>query len=260
MAKPTARFVCQSCGAIAPRWAGRCEACGEWNTIVEEPNGPGVSKTKATGKIRFFDLAGTADPPPRTATGIAEFDRVLGGGLVAGSAVLLAGDPGIGKSTLLLQAAAALANAGRRVLYISGEEAVEQVRLRARRLGLSGAKLELAAAINLRDITATLALAKDAALVGVQAIARAASVERLLAVTNASHVLAAEWFMSDSVISHDYEAFWTERGGQPSGEDGYILPMPNYQARVAATATPRLVDRYRAALSDQIALSMKFNL
>ena len=170
MAKSTARFVCQSCGAVAPRWAGRCEGCGEWNTIVEEAIGPGAAKAKATGKIPFFDLAGTADPPPRTPTNIAEFDRVLGGGLVAGSAVLLAGDPGIGKSTLLLQAAAALANAGRRVLYISGEEAVEQVRLRARRLGLTGAKLELAAAINLRDITGTLALAKDASLVVIDSI------------------------------------------------------------------------------------------
>ena len=94
---------------------------------------------------------------------------------------------------------------------------------------------------------------KDAALVGVQAMARAAGVERLLAVTNASHVLAAEWFMSGSVISRDYEACGTERGGKPACQYGYILPMPNYQARVAATGTPRLVDQYRAALSDQIA-------
>jgi DNA repair protein RadA/Sms len=102
--------------------------------------------------------------------GIAELDRVLGGGFVPGSAVLLAGDPGIGKSTLLLQAAATLAQTGRRVIYISGEEAIDQVRLRARRLGLQGAKLELAATINLRDITAALADAKDAALVVIDSI------------------------------------------------------------------------------------------
>ena len=180
MAKPVARFVCQSCAAVTSKWAGRCEACGEWNTIVEEPleAGPGLaqskglarSKAQPTGKIAFVDLAGTAAPPPRASTGLAELDRVLGGGLVAGSAVLVGGDPGIGKSTLLLQAAAALANAGRRVLYISGEEAVEQVRLRARRLGLQGASLELAAAINLRDIITSLEAAADATLVVIDSI------------------------------------------------------------------------------------------
>jgi DNA repair protein RadA/Sms len=174
MAKPVARFVCQACGAVTPKWAGRCEACGEWNTIIEEAveAGPGLAKAKpnAGRKIEFVDLAGSAAPPPRAPSGIAELDRVLGGGLVAGSAVLLAGDPGIGKSTLLLQAAASLAQSGRRVLYISGEEAVEQVRLRARRLGLQGAKLELAASINLRDIAAGLERADDAALVVIDSI------------------------------------------------------------------------------------------
>ncbi len=113
---------------------------------------------------------GEAAPPPRAGTGIDELDRVLGGGLVAGSAVLVGGDPGIGKSTLLLQAAAALARAGRRVLYISGEESVEQVRLRARRLGVADAPMELAAAINLRGITAALEHAPDAALVVIDSI------------------------------------------------------------------------------------------
>jgi DNA repair protein RadA/Sms len=174
MAKPVARFVCQACGAVTPKWAGRCEACGEWNTIIEEAveAGPGLAKAKPSSgrKLEFVDLAGSAAPPPRAPSEIAELDRVLGGGLVAGSAVLLAGDPGIGKSTLLLQAAASLANAGRRVLYISGEEAVEQVRLRARRLGLQGAKLELAASINLRDIAAGLERADDATLVVIDSI------------------------------------------------------------------------------------------
>ena len=175
MAKTAARFVCQACGAISPKWSGRCDSCGEWNTILEEaaPAGPNVvaSGTRHAGRrIEFVDLAGTAEPAPRIGTGIAELDRVLGGGLVAGSAVLVAGDPGIGKSTLLLQAAASLANAGRRVLYVSGEEAVEQVRLRARRLGLAGAKLGLAAAINLRDITASLEAVPDAAMVVIDSI------------------------------------------------------------------------------------------
>ena len=174
MAKPPARFVCATCGAVTPKWAGRCETCGEWNTIAEEPvtsAGPGLQKDKAVArKIAFVDLAGTAAPPPRTPVGIAELDRVLGGGLVPASAVLLAGDPGIGKSTLLLQAAASLAAAGHRVLYVSGEEAIEQVRLRARRLGLAQARMELAAAIDMRDIAASLEAATDAALVVIDSI------------------------------------------------------------------------------------------
>ncbi|HEY0421197.1 MAG TPA: DNA repair protein RadA [Acetobacteraceae bacterium] len=174
MAKPATRFVCQNCGAVYPKWAGRCEACGEWNTLVEEPieAGPGLAKAKpgAKKRLEFVDLAGSAEPPPRAEIGIAEMDRVLGGGLVPGSAVLLAGDPGIGKSTLLLQAAAALARAGRRVLYVSGEEAIEQVRLRARRLGLTDARLGLAASINLRDIAASLEAAEGTTLVVIDSI------------------------------------------------------------------------------------------
>jgi DNA repair protein RadA/Sms len=173
MAKPVIRFVCASCGAVTPKWAGRCETCGEWNSIAEEPTaaaGPQLTGKATARKIEFVDLAGSAAPPPRTPVGIAELDRVLGGGLVEASAVLVAGDPGIGKSTLLLQAAAALANAGRRVLYVSGEEAIEQVRLRARRLGLAKARIELAAAINLRDIVASLEAARDATLVVIDSI------------------------------------------------------------------------------------------
>ncbi len=167
MAKPTTRYVCQTCGAVTPKWAGRCEACGEWNTIVEEAATPTVAKGR---RLQFVDLAGAAAPPPRVPSGIAELDRVLGGGFVPGSAILLAGDPGIGKSTLLLQAAARLARSGRRVLYISGEEAVDQVRLRARRLGLAKDPLELAASIHLRDIAASIAESKDAALVVIDSI------------------------------------------------------------------------------------------
>ena len=173
MPKPNSRFVCNSCGAVTPKWAGRCETCGEWNTIVDEPVAarPGPAGKALPGKrVEFVGLAGSAAPPPRAATGIAELDRVLGGGLVPASAVLVGGDPGIGKSTLLLQAAASLARSGRRVLYVSGEESIEQVRLRARRLGLVEAGVELAASVNLRDIAASLEQAKDAALVVIDSI------------------------------------------------------------------------------------------
>ena len=119
---------------------------------------PGPAAKAAPGRTVDFVAARRQQPPRRRAptTGIAELDRVLGGGLVPASAVLVGGDPGIGKSTLLLQAAARLAAAGRRVLYVSGEESIDQVRLRARRLGVAAAPLDLAAAINLRDIAASL--------------------------------------------------------------------------------------------------------
>src|ERR1700723_2598825 len=128
--KPTTRFVCQSCGAVTPKWAGRCETCGEWNTVEPEAitPGPGAASRKspaAASSVNFVGLRGDVAPPPRAVTGIEELDRVLGGGLVPASAVLVGGDPGIGKSTLLLQAAARLARFGRRVLYVSGEESVD---------------------------------------------------------------------------------------------------------------------------------------
>ena len=173
MAKSPVRFVCQSCGAAFSKWAGRCETCGEWNSVSEEPleSRPGPARKGAAGrKIGFVGLEGSAAPPPRLSTGIAELDRVLGGGLVASSAVLVGGDPGIGKSTLLLQAAASLARAGKRVIYVSGEESVEQIRLRAGRLGLLDARMELAAAINVRDIVASIEQARDVALVVIDSI------------------------------------------------------------------------------------------
>ncbi len=176
MAKPVARFVCQSCGAVTSKWAGRCETCGEWNTIAEEPAearpglAPAAKSGRVASKLALEGLSGTAEPPPRLRTGIEELDRVLGGGLVAASAVLVGGDPGIGKSTLLLQAAAALARTGARVLYISGEESADQIRLRARRLGLDSAPLSLAATINVRDIVAVLEAERDLALVVIDSI------------------------------------------------------------------------------------------
>ncbi|MGE4526839.1 MAG: DNA repair protein RadA [Rhodospirillaceae bacterium] len=158
MAKSAARYVCQSCGAVYGKWAGRCEACGAWNSIAEEavPATPQGKALAGGRKLDFVPLSGEGAPEPRRVTGIGELDRVSGGGLVAGSVLLVGGDPGIGKSTLLLQAVAALAKGGARCVYVSGEEAVEQVRLRARRLGLSDAPVELAAATGLKDIVASL--------------------------------------------------------------------------------------------------------
>jgi DNA repair protein RadA/Sms len=169
MAKSVTRFVCQNCATVYPKWQGRCDTCGEWNTIAEEtaearPSGP-AGKSSGGRRIEFVGLKGRAEPPPRTRTGLAELDQVLGGGFVPGSIVLVGGDPGIGKSTILLQAAAKVAAAGKRTLYISGEEAIDQVRMRAQRLGLADSPLALAAATSLRDIAASLEEERDATLV-----------------------------------------------------------------------------------------------
>ncbi|MEL6170083.1 MAG: DNA repair protein RadA [Pseudomonadota bacterium] len=157
----SASFTCTSCGAVHSKWSGRCDACGEWNTIVEEAPlsaGPGKrSLGSARGSpVPLGDLATNEAPAPRTASGLSELDRVLGGGLVPASAVLVGGDPGIGKSTLLLQGAAAFARNGLKAAYISGEEASAQVRMRAARLGLTDAPVLLGTATSLRDILTTL--------------------------------------------------------------------------------------------------------
>jgi DNA repair protein RadA/Sms len=159
MSRRTLSFICQNCGAAASRWQGKCEACGEWNTLAQEgaerPAGPGRKPSK--GRLFALEpLAGEAHDAPRLPSGVAELDRVTGGGFVRGSVLLMAGDPGIGKSTLLIQATAALARSGHRAVYISGEEAVAQVRLRAERLGLRDAAVELAAETSVEDIIATL--------------------------------------------------------------------------------------------------------
>ena len=161
MAKDGAIFVCQSCGAVHGKWSGQCGACGQWNSIVEESRSapPGALKPAATSRSRglAFESLESEDPEPlRLVTGVAEFDRVCGGGVVPGSAILLSGDPGVGKSTLLLEVCARAALAGRRIAYISGEEAIEQIRSRARRMGLAHAPVELASATALREILSTL--------------------------------------------------------------------------------------------------------
>ena len=159
MARRETTFICQTCGAAYSRWQGKCDACGQWNTIAEESSASSQASARAPRKGRLFalePLAGAALDAPRLASGLAEFDRVTGGGFVRGSVLLLGGDPGTGKSTLLIQVAAALARRGQRTVYISGEEAVAQVRLRAERLGLAGAQVELAAETSVEDIVATL--------------------------------------------------------------------------------------------------------
>jgi DNA repair protein RadA/Sms len=132
-------FTCSACGTVHPRWSGQCEACGAWNTIVAEaPLQAGPSTVSRRGKgVPLTDLAAIAEQAPRTEAGVGELDRVLGGGLVKGSAVLLGGDPGIGKSTLLLQAAARFARNGLKVIYVTGEESVAQVQMRAARRRMS---------------------------------------------------------------------------------------------------------------------------
>ena len=161
MAKSKTSYVCQSCGAVTSKWSGKCESCGEWNTITAEVTEgampKGLGSKKGGNKIDFVPLEGkTNQNVPRHVTGLAEFDRVTGGGLVNGSAILIGGDPGIGKSTLLLQVVCKLALSGKTCLYVSGEEAVDQVRLRAQRLGLDKAPVALAAATSVRDIIASM--------------------------------------------------------------------------------------------------------
>jgi len=159
MARDGATYACQACGAVHAKWSGRCDACGAWNTLVEELGGgrpPGALApargAKARAGIAFETLDVVTIPPPRLMTGVEEFDRVCGGGVAPGSAILVSGDPGVGKSTLLLQVCASASMNGARTAYISGEEAIDQVRGRAHRMGLADAPVKLAAETALRDI------------------------------------------------------------------------------------------------------------
>ncbi|MCY4208109.1 MAG: DNA repair protein RadA [Roseovarius sp.] len=157
----SASYICTSCGAKHARWNGQCDVCKEWNTIIREaPLSAGPTSRSLGGRrgnsIDLTSLSSIEDPPERNLTGMTELDRVLGGGLALASATLVGGDPGIGKSTLLLQAAAHCARNEKNVIYVSGEEASSQIRLRASRLGLGNASVRLANATSLRDILATL--------------------------------------------------------------------------------------------------------
>src|SRR3954463_919681 len=176
MAKTKSRYVCQACGSVQHRWQGQCPDCGEWNTLVQESaevSSIFAAKHNLQGGGRVIPLVGLETPaalPERLPSGLAEFDRAIGGGIVAGSAMLVGGDPGIGKSTLLLQVAARLASEGHKVVYVSGEESAEQVRLRAVRLGLGGAPVRLAAATSVRDILPTLGEGPPPALLVIDSI------------------------------------------------------------------------------------------
>ncbi len=177
MAKSRTQFICQNCGTVHTRWAGKCDACGEWNTLVEEGTsggigaGPSSMRSARKGRVvALTSLSGDIEDAPRIASGIAELDRATGGGFVRGSALLVGGDPGIGKSTLLTQAAAALSRRGHRIVYVSGEEAVAQIRLRAQRLGAADTSVELAAETNVEDILATISEGRRPDLVIIDSI------------------------------------------------------------------------------------------
>jgi DNA repair protein RadA/Sms len=161
MAKDKSVFTCTECGGTSPKWLGKCPACGAWNTLIES-----LASAESGTKNRFAALASTAEVAvladieasdvDRTPTGHAELDRVLGGGIVEGGVVLIGGDPGIGKSTFLLQALDSLQRAGKKTLYVTGEESGAQVALRSRRLGLDGSQVSVLAEIQLEKILATL--------------------------------------------------------------------------------------------------------
>src|SRR6201746_2755268 len=176
MAKSALSFVCQNCGAAYNRWAGKCEACGEGNRLPEEdtpgaPSRPASIRSRRKGRTFALEtLTGKSHEAPRLSSGMGELDRVTGGGFVRGSVLLVGGDPGIGKSTLLTQATSLMARAGHRVVYISGEEAVAQVRLRADRLGLRQAPVEVAAETSAEDIIATLSQGKVPRLIIIDSI------------------------------------------------------------------------------------------
>lgn len=174
MAKPKRRYICAECGSVSTRWQGQCPDCSQWNTLVED-----MPETKFAAKhslasggraIVFESLDTPTAPLVRRTTGLEEFDRALGGGIVPGSAILMGGEPGIGKSTLLLQAAASVARSGGDAVYISGEEATGQVRMRAVRLGLADAPIKLAAATSVRDILTTLGEGTAPALLVIDSI------------------------------------------------------------------------------------------
>ena len=167
--KSITQFVCQECGYASKKWSGKCDECNSWNSFVEENNVP-VTKSKSSKALQFESLDSVVTPPPRFSSAILELDRVLGGGLVKGSAILIGGDPGIGKSTLLLQLVANLSIKNIKTAYITGEESIEQVRLRAARLGLSSAPTKLMAATNVNDIISSIRENRDIELLVIDSI------------------------------------------------------------------------------------------
>ncbi len=174
MVKTKRKYVCQACGSVSHRWQGQCADCAEWNTLAEDAPASVFSlkhDLSSGGRaVEFVSLDSPGEPLVRRPSGMAEFDRALGGGLVPGSAILMGGDPGIGKSTLLLQAAATVARSGAEAVYVSGEEAAGQVRMRASRLGLANAPIRFAAATSVRDILTSLGAIEPPALLVIDSI------------------------------------------------------------------------------------------
>lgn len=207
MAKKLTSYVCTACGAAYVRWQGKCEECGGWNTLSEEKaavsGAPKGLSGKKGSRVSFVSLDTPLDEAPRLLTGIAEFDRALGGGLVPGSAILIGGDPGIGKSTILLQAMGKMALKGEDCVYISGEEATAQIQMRANRLGLKGAPLKLGCETSLRDILTTLDEGKPPRVVVID------SIQTLFA----DHVESAPGTVSQvRVCAHELISFAKRKG------------------------------------------------
>lgn len=172
MTKNRMAYICQQCGGVQSKWSGQCQACGQWNCLTEE-NQPAEPKSLKRSKgqlLEFTDLNHISPPLPRVLSQYSEFDRVCGGGIVPGSVILVGGDPGIGKSTLLLQVAARIATEGTETIYISGEEAIDQLRLRAHRLNVEKAPVQLAAATNIADVIASLERRPKAGLLIIDSI------------------------------------------------------------------------------------------
>lgn len=202
MAKTAVQFVCQNCSASHSKWSGRCDACGAWNSLVETAAAPvrgksGAAKAATTTALSSVDLKRV----PRLGTGIPDLDQVLGGGLVPGSVTLLSGDPGIGKSTLVLQLAANLA-ASRPVLYVSGEESASQIKLRAERLGLGSAKLELLTDTDADAVAATVAAGKYA-LVIIDSIQTMSVAALTGAAGSVGQITASAQALQDAAKRHD---------------------------------------------------------
>ena len=162
MAKSSPEYSCQSCGAVTRKWAGKCVDCGEWNSLSEGSKNShfGQKNTQSGSVLTLSSLDENIKPAPRIHVGISELDRVLGGGLVLGSTTLIGGEPGIGKSTLLLQTVVALSQSGKSCLYITGEESIDQIQLRANRLHVPTMKVQVATATHIADIVATIAKVK----------------------------------------------------------------------------------------------------
>lgn len=217
-------FVCQECGVSYPRWTGKCEACGSWNRIVEEVLHTKKSATKIEDVTQFVPLHHAEEPPERFLSGMSEFDRVCGGGLVPGSIILVGGDPGIGKSTLLLQIAACLAP---RYLcaYVSGEEAVDQIRLRARRLNSLHENILLASTVHVEGLLASLDQFKDLSVLVIDSIQTLSVAELESAPGSVSQVRAA----TQALISY-------------AKKRGIVVFLIGHVTKEGAIAGPRVLE------------------